>query len=258
VVQRVPIKITRIPVQLPFDIKMALRLKDAQYETRDDEIMEMSLHYDMLVIEVGNKGGHNSLSIKDPKRHRNWKHFERVWEICRMKGWSTRLYIESQFHRAKEWNSVFSYPQPSMMYSVDAMRHFLSYLGDLHKKHKYDTRGEKKKRGRETVSLKQIAIDGIVAAGEILDMYIKNTNFEDKRQYKALKIYQSWQELSPFYLWSVPWFHNVLDGMEDGAKVQEYKDEFIRIKSSPSLLNTIKETVPKIEQHFGIPGNIEL
>jgi len=259
-VQRVPIKVYRQPIKLPLDIKMQLKLQEMQEHTKEDDIIELSRHYDMMVIKSSSKGGYYSLSQNDPTRHRNWKHFERVYEICRMKEWDSKLYIESQFDRAKRWeNGKFSYPQPSMMYSVDAIKHFVRYFGDLHKKHRYDTNADKKKRGRETTTLRTQVINDIVSSVESLAFYVKNSNFEDKKQYKALRIYQSWQELSPYYLWSVPWFDKILQEVSaETPKAEEYRNEFLRISKSPSLRDVIKETVLATEKHFNIPENMEL
>jgi len=237
---------------------MKMKLEELQYYTKEDDIKEMSRHFDMLVVRYTDMAGYTSLPLTDPMRHRNWKHFERVWEICRLKDWDRKLYIEAQFERAKHWNSTMKYPQPGMMYSVEALRYFTSYLGDLVKKYKYDTNADKKKKGKETVTLRREIIEEITNSVETLSLYINNSNFEDKAQYKALKIYQSWQELSPYYLWSIPWFHRVLESMDGGVKVQKYKDMFSKIGKSKSMQSLIAECVLKIEDHFNTPRNIDL
>jgi hypothetical protein len=257
-VRRRPIKVNRKPIKLPQHLKMQIKLWEVMEETREDDIYELSKHYDMLVMEVTHRAGHNSLSLKNPTEHKNWVHFERVYEICRMKGWDPKLYIEAQFERAKTWNwSQMKYPQPNALYSEKALRFFTNYLSSIKQKYEHDTRKEEKERGRETKLLRTKIVDDIVASVETLSKYIERTKHEDKAQYKALRIFQSWAELSPYYLWSVPWFHEVLNEL-DGALVEKYRAEFDTIRKSPMIQRIIRETVPQVEQFYNVPGNIQL
>ncbi|MOA48923.1 hypothetical protein D3C78_1717380 [compost metagenome] len=108
------------------------------------------------------------------------------------------------------------------------------------------------------MSLREKAIQDIITSVETLAEYVVNSNFEDKAQYKALKIYQSWEELSPYYLWSIPWFHNVLEELKVSNMVQKCKDEFDKIGRSGSIQKVIKECVQKAEEYFNLPPNIDL
>jgi hypothetical protein len=239
---------------------MQLKLKEMQDITREEDILAMSKHFDMLVINHTTKSGYSSLSETNYTKHRNWKHFERVWEVCRMKEWSTKLYLESQFDRCKYWTTGAQYPQPSTMYSVGAMRHFVSYLGNLNLKYKKDVGGSAKKKGKETVSLRQRILDEIVSSIDILNIYISgNTKYDDKAQYKALKIYQSWEEISPFYLYTIPWFPAVLSEVSDeNMNAIRCREEFARLDASNSLQSLVKKAVSETEQFFNLPPNIDL
>lgn len=249
-------KIRRKPIKLPSNINVSLQLKiwEMQELTREEDIMQMVKHYEMLARRVLNKDGYNILKGKNSK---NLIHFERVYEVCRMKGWDTKLYIESQFDRVKYFKTFMRIPMPSQMYSVNAMRHFTNYLSSIKEKYAKDVDSRKKEKGKETQSIKAEVVSQIQNSIEMLHRYIIHTNYEDKSQYKAVKIFQSWQELSPYYLWTIPWFHGALKNMK-GNKADLYRKEFDKINKSKLLPALIKQTVHQIESHFNIPPNIQL
>lgn len=254
-IKRVPIKIHRKPIKLPPHIKAQLKLWELSEVTREDDIYEISKHYDMMVMQITNKAGHNSLSLKNYTEHRNWIHFERVYEICRMKGWDTKLYIEGQFQRCKGWTRM-KFPLPNMLYSEKALRFHINFLGDIEKKYEKDTDSQKRKRGSETKALRTQVIEGVVRSVELVADGLSKGRIEDKAQHKALTIFNNWEQLSPFYLWSVPWFHDVMGDM-NSKKVEDCRREFDRIAKSPSIKQTIEETVQHVEGHFKLPDNIK-
>ncbi len=256
-VERKPIKIERVPIKLPTDIKMKLRLYEKQNETKDEDILEMIEHYNMLMAKATNKTGFTIVSMRNPKRSKQYIHFERVFEVCRMKGWDLKLYIEAQFDRTKGWTNM-KYPLPSTLYSLNAFRHFTNYISTLKQTYEKDVGGHKKQKGSVTKSLRQQVIDGIVNTAEMLDMYVSKSSMEDKEQYKAMRIFQSWGEYSPFYLWSVPWFHDMIKELPDSKKVDEYKREFERISTSKNIQRLIEITVEQVEKHFNLPPNVKI
>jgi hypothetical protein len=91
---------------------------------------------------------------------------------------------------------------------------------------------------------------------ETVAEHVDKSKQTDKAQYKALAIFNHWEQLSPFYLWSVSWFHDVLNDMQ-GKKIEECKREFDRIRKSPSMQRTIAETVQQVEEAFNLPHNIQ-
>lgn len=237
---------------------MALKLRELQLDSREEDIFVIAKHYEMLVREVKNITGYSSLSYSNPQGHRNWRHFEYIYEACRMKEWDAKLYIESQFDRVKGWVNGITYPLPAHMYSVNAFRHFTTYLSTIKQKYEEDTGGIDKKKGRETRTNREAIIEGILSATEILNMYMTNSNIKDKSQYKALRIYQSWQEFSPYYLWSIPWFHAIVPTLGQSIKARECSDQFDMISNSVHTQETIKEIVPHAEKLLNIPTNIEI
>ena len=232
-----------------------MKLWEVIEETKEDDIYELSRHYDMLAMETTHKAGYTSLSLKNPTKHRNWVHFERVYEICIMKGWDPKLYIEAQFERAKTWKTM-KFPMPNTLYSENALRFFTNYLSTIKQKYEQDTRADKKERGRETKLLRTKIVEDIITSVERLALYIEKSKHEDKAQYKAIRIFQSWAELSPYYLWSVPWFHDVLNELE-GKLVEKYRAEFDMIRKSPAVQRMINETVLEVEKHYNIPENVK-
>jgi len=256
--KRKPKVITRVPIIrkaiiLPKEVKAYLRLLQMQEETREDDILEIVRHYEMLARKVIGKAGYSVVSHKEPTKSKRWIHFERVYEICRMQQWDGKLYIESQFQR------LGGIPMAHMMYSVRALRYFTNYLADIKRKSEKDVGGKKKEKGRQTLSSREEVIEGVISSAETLNTYIKQSIMDDKAQYKAIKIYQAWRELSPYYLWSVPWFHDVVSTMTgDSNREKLVMKEFNMIHESKTLQELIEKTVKEVESHFSIPPNIKL
>lgn len=253
-VKRVPIKIKRTPILLPDFIKGQAKLWELMEETREEDILEIADHFNMLVMQTTLKAGYNSLSLTNPTEHKNWIHFERVYEICRMKGWDAKLYVESQFERAKGWKQM-KYPLPQSMYSMNALFFFTNYLTDTINKYAHDTRGEEKLKGKETKTIKQDILDGILRSVEKISDTLKSTKQTDSGQAKALTIFQTWAELSPYYLYSVPWFHDVIKELS-GKLADRVTDEFTRIDSSSMMKDIIADSVKQVEKYYEVPENI--
>lgn len=254
-IKRVPIKVHRKPIKLPSFIIGQVKLWELMEETREDDILAIAEHFNMVMMKVSSKAGYNTLSLSNPTQHKNFIHFERVYEICRMKGWDANLYIESQFERAKGWEKV-KYPLPHMLYSTGALRFFTNHLSTIIQKYERDTRGKERQKGKETKSLRQIIVDDIVRSAKNLSESISSAKSNDKAQTKALKLFQSWADYSPYYLYSVPWFHDVIKEI-DGALILKYREEFEKINKSPMIKGIIKETVSQVEEYYGLPENIQ-
>jgi len=256
-VKRVPIKITRKPIIIPDHLKGQLKLWELTEETKEEDIIELAEHYNMLMMDATKKAGYTALPYKNPTEHKNWIHFESIYEICRIKGWDGKLYIEGQFERAKHWTKM-KHPLPSMMYSVKAIKFHINFMGNIKVRYKKDTGKAKKEKGKETKILRDIIIENTISSAETLATYMARAKnkAESEGQHKALSIFNHWHELSPYYLWSVPWFHDVIKDLS-GKKVDECMAEFDRISKSPMIKRTIEETVPQTEEHFKLPANIE-
>lgn len=257
--RRIPIKVTRCAIKIPQPLKLQMKLAQLEEETKDDDIVAISEHYNMLAARATNNIGYTSLASFDIKAHKNWKHFESVWHICRLKGWSYKLYLEAQFDRSKYWTGKMRFPMPSMLYSMSALRYFTNHLADIRSKYKQDTGAHRKEKGSETRTVREQVMKDIMTSIEGLDRFIRHSASEDKPQLKAIKIFQSWWEYSPYYLWSIPWFHKALDDLpQDDKDVIKCIKSFESIRGSRLVQEIIGTTVQAVEQHFGIPPNIEL
>ena len=232
-----------------------MKLWELMEITRTEDIIAIASHYDMLRIEATNQSGFTSLPMEHPEDSKNWHHFESVYEICRVQGWDPKFYLEAQFDHYSKHGNKFKYPLANMLYSMKALRTFIDYKGDVHSKYKKDVGGEKKKRGRETRSLQEQITLGIEKSVTKLASAFEYKKDEFTRENKALYIFNNWSNLSPFYLYSIPWFHEVLEGILT-KQATPYKKEFQRINKSMSMRTTIDEATRKLEEDYGIPRNL--
>ena len=91
---------------------------------------------------------------------------------------------------------------------------------------------------------------------KLIDYYMStNPNIRDLGQYKAIKIYQNWSKLSPFYLWSVPFIHDILPELSGNAG-KNVLDKFGMIYKSKNLQFLIRNTVLEVESRYNIPPNV--
>lgn len=255
-VERKPIKVNRTPIKLPQDVKLHMKQQQVQEETRDEDIMAIAEHYDMLARRRKGTTGYSSLYLKDPKKHRNWRHFTMIYEACRMQEWDAKLYIESQFKRFGEQDKMV---YPGQMYSVNAFRYFTNYLADIRQKHAKDTNKRTKEKGKETLTVHDEIVNDITLTARLLKASMTTTKIQDAVQFKAMKIFHSWAEMSPYYLWSIPWFHDVLKEFDGNAvDVQRVTKKFDMIGGSNLVQNLIEKTVAEVEQALSIPRNMEL
>ena len=255
-IQRVPIKIQRTSVKLPHDIKCQLRLRELQDGRKHKEVIGMIKHYDMLARRWKNTTGYKSVDLSLGEIDPNWQFFDFLWEICREKEWDPLLYLDVQFKHAKRLPKGIM-PKPNHIYTTDKLIIMTNYLSDVRTKHEHDTNKAQKERGSKTMGIREEVIEEIISSVEQLADYISRTRFDNLEEYKVLRIHEFWQTFSPFYLWSIPWFHEILPDLE-GKKAQEYKEDFNTISRSHSLQRLIAETVQKVEKHYNIPGNLSL
>lgn len=254
--ERIPIKVNRTPIKLPQAVRLHMKRQEVQEETRDDDIMAIAEHYDMLARQRKGTTGYHSLTYKDPKKHRNWRHYTMIYEACKMQEWDTKLYIESQFKRFDDMGRM---AYPNLMYSVNAFRYFTNYLSTIRQKHAKDTNKRTKEKGRETLTVRDEVVRDITKSGQLLADSFKHTKIEDGMQAKALKIFHSWAELSPYYLWSIPWFHDAVSEFDSNAvDVQRVIKQFDVIRASKSLQELVKSTVKSVESEYKLPANIKI
>ena len=251
---RKPIKIHRESIKLPSRLKYYMKLRQLQLETRTEDIVEISEHYNMLVQETTKKAGHTALPYKNPEKGKHWIHFETVYEICRLKDWNPKVYLEAQFKRAKGWKKI-PYPYPNSLYSDSALKYFISYYGEMRRKYEKDANKKRRVIEKQTMSIQDRIRTSIEKDCNMLKNKLKGSS--DREKDKALIIFQSWVSFSPFYLWSIPWFHEITGDLR-GKHIDSIKIEFDRINKSPMMQEVISKHVQKMEQQNNIPDNISL
>lgn len=254
---RVPVK--RKPVIFPIEVRAYYKLKELNEYTKVEDICEDIAHYEMLARQQLNQSGYSVVHRnKDPQTHHNWKYFEYLRELCLLKRWDTKLYIEMQFKRFTEYESRFKIPYPNMLCSDAAISYFIKQIGAIQQTYKKDIGGKKKERGKQTLDLKSEIHNEVLRSIKNLHWYIEsNKMIEDSAQYKTIKIFQSWEEFSPYYLWSIPWFKDVLNDVE-GKKKEECIKLFEQINKSKSIQDIIKTEVKSLEDKYHIPPNLQL
>lgn len=251
---RKPIKIPRKSIKLSIRERLYLKLRQVQEETKKDDIIEIANHYNMLVVEKTKKAGHTVLPYKNPEKSKHWVHFETVYEICRLQQWNPKVYIEAQFDRAKGWKKI-PYPYPNSLHSANALRHYIKYYGDMRRKYEKDANKKRNIVEKDTVTVQELIRDSIKKDCLFLKQRLKNS--KEKGRDKALTLFSEWVNFSPFYLWSVPWFHDIVPTLS-GKRADKIKIEFDRIDTSPMMKNTIRKSVQEMEDKFDIPHNISL
>ncbi|MFD2368869.1 hypothetical protein ACFSO0_02465 [Brevibacillus sp. GCM10020057] len=83
----------------------------------------------------------------------------------------------------------------------------------------------------------------------------KTTDPELNTRIKRRYIEEEWHKLSPFYLWSIDWFHSKLDEFSRYEKGNEISEFFEYICADVELQKVITEWVTELERDYGIPFN---
>lgn len=264
-IKRVPIK--RVPIKIDKKkISYMEKLRELGGMTYTEKaILSISRHYDMLASRFNHLSGYRSLSKRNPQSHKNWKFFERVFYLCRERGWDANLYLEAQFDRARKYwkNNKIKFPLPNMLASEKAIAYFEKFLKDRQEKYQYDLKYKELMRGQKTKTVKQRLIEDIIRTAEYLSMYVREDgDGREREEDKAIRIYHSWESYSPAYLWTIPWFHEFIKELEiaepDNEKVKEVLAEFEMINRNKKLQEVIKKTVEVVEREYNLPKNIAL
>lgn len=258
--QKNPVDVLRTPIRrkaiLTGYSKMRLKIRELEELSRNSDMLNIKKHYEMLARTLC----HRELRLDQGRMAaRNGKQVEEIYEICRIKGWDYRLYVEAQFKRGMGVKSIkFSVPPIESFTSVNALRYFTNYLSTLKQSYRHDLEGREKEKGKQTTTRRGEVMEGIIKSVELLDRYSRQSGYTDLAQYKAIRIFQSWEELSPYYLFSIPWFHEILKEDLESRFVDGYREKFKVIQGSTELQDLIKKVVRQVEAHYNLPGNIQL
>ncbi|MNW28278.1 hypothetical protein D3C74_51000 [compost metagenome] len=230
----------------------------------EKSVVAISKHYEMLVSKFNYTTGYRSLPKKNPQSHKNWKAFNKLYDLCMSKGWDSSLYLDAQFDRAKKWwkDSRMKFPLPNMLCSAKAQEYFERFLEDRKEKYGQDVAGKEKLKGQKTESLRSRVIQDVVRSAEYLSLYIHGDDDKERAESKAVRLFHSWEGYSSAYLYSVPWFREYLNELvqsqPDNKRIQEVVSEFQMLDRSRTLQELVSKAVKMAENEFEIPHNIAL
>ena len=231
--------------------KINLRFRELFLESKPAGINKLINHYLFLARKKGIASEKLSKSALNPKSK---IHFDRVLEICFMKGWEPKLYLESQFQRAEK-STKFDIPPVKNLYSESAIKYFVNFLNERRKTYEKDVYTRYYLKPLETMSLTEEVINGVYTSIDNLSMYLKDDMCTSEN--KALRIYHMWEQLSPYYLYTIKWFHKVLPSL-DSLRARELENYFLDIDMNSRIRELAEETVADMEKEYNFPPNIKL
>ncbi|AYP68611.1 hypothetical protein EalM132_00099 [Exiguobacterium phage vB_EalM-132] len=250
--------IVRKPIKLTPYLKNMLILWEQSEQTKHTDIIEIGMYYSMLVRQVKNTTGYRALPDDNPENSKHWNHFEAVYEICSMKGWDYRLYLSAQFDRIKHLKTVKStYPYPSMLYSIGALKHYAYYANDKQQKQAKDVKKSIKKLD-DYQSLHGEISSGIIKTAKTIASHLERLPTSvDKSSYKQILLLQTWREFSPYYLYTVSWMPDLLLA-DSSKKAKRVLEKFEMLDSHSELQRHVWDVLDDIEKRLNIPENIHL
>ena len=255
---RKPIKIPRKPIKLSVREVSYFRLREIQMSAKKSSIWRIVHFYESMVAQYLSRSYFRCIPKDvDAYSHPNWSHFECIWELCRIQEWDWKMYIEVQFKRVNKRVSASSYPKPSHLYTLKALQYFTDYLAKLKRDSQHDIYAHKYTKSKRADTLDGEIRRQLDTSVRTIHRYLKDAQ-EDADKAKALHIFHLQNTLSPYYLWGVPWFHDILKGMEDSNHKRQCVEAFSLIQQSSRLQVFIASTVKEMEESLGIPGNITL
>lgn len=231
----------------------------------DMQILELVRHYDMLARKFHNSTEYFSVSIKSPKTHDNWGRFESLYWYCCEQKIEAKTYIEAQFKLSEKWTNLkVKYPLPSMLLSEKAKDGYAKYIRN--KMENFTLSHEKAIVPRQTVDIQAEVVkeihDSIINLITYVEPYrkLQTAAAEEKcREVQTMRILNYWREYSPYYLWSVEWFHQLVDAMKSNEKnekdEQRIIDIFNKIRVHPLIQDLIQQTVNELNQKYRMPAN---
>ena len=225
----------------------------------DREVIKIADYYDYKCRSVLYSTGFRCLS-KDFRNHKNWKFLERIYELCKSKGWDYRIYIDSQFDRCKYWNRKQKYPYLNQFNSENAIKYYTKYVKDYEESSSVTKSVKIKPQKIKAVNDK--IIGEVVKDCESISNYILkaktrkvNEGLSDQ-QIKMIYISDHWLNLSASYLSTIPWFIRYLSYMPEEKLITELKSEIESIQSSKKMTELTSNIVTSIEEKMSIPKTL--
>lgn len=223
--------------------------------TRHMAVIRVSRYYEFLARKADNLSTYYALSSHSPQNHPNWRHFQKVWELCIVNGWDYRLYLESQFERATYWTHSTK-PQPNQLYSENAQKYYVEYIKDMEEKFDNGSRLYKHKH-KKSKKLEDEMIDCIIDDCQKLQKFLsKFKSIEQQLEEKSLFILENWSDLSPYYLSTIPWFKNWFEDIvkkEEGNElVSKYAGVLNMIEKRKHLKELASCIATEAEKHHNL------
>lgn len=273
---RTPIKVTRTPFfvhrvanndlsrkeRSERMMKKILQERDRLFvlTAKEQKIMDVVHYYEYKCRVVTGNSGWRSLG-RNFRKHRNWQHFIRIFDLCQENDWDYKVYIDSQFDRARYWThkDCKGYPYPNQFFSEKAIRYFHKYQEDY--RQRYSVTGTAKVKVSKAMPYQDEVIDAVI---KDCDHFIDFFKVAPKqRKYRGLTaeqmkfgyIIDHVASLSQYYWASLPWAVSYLKRFTT-PWVQELTATVERIQSSKSMMKTINLVVKEVENQLGIPHTI--
>lgn len=261
-VVRVPI-INRVPIISEPVSKLDI-YKDKLKSLKSKSCSELGViiiarYYENKCRIASNTTGFKALPLEHPEEHKNWKHFNRVYDICTTNDIDYRVYLDAQFERVTHWNHGNKYPFANQLYSEAALKYYYSYEKET--KQKMGATKDYKLRAKKMKTVRQEVIDDIIRDCDVMSSYL--TRIKDKSSVtpgedKAVYIYDQWRTMSIYYLVTIPWFKDILDEADDSDINVDYKDKYKAVTHNKKLMSLINSTVKQVEKYYHLPENIVL
>lgn len=225
---------------------------------KEKSILELSQHYDMLVRQVKKLTGFRSLSIKDPTHHKNWKYFEKVFDICNENNWDGKLYIEYAFEHVRRYWKKAEFPYASQLCGVKIQNSFIRWLEEENRKYEHQIKGQTKKKAKKTTDYYTDLYNSIEHSIKRLSNSLNSDNDLPRDVGKLFYLLDDINMYSTAYLYTIDAIRNdVVGHMDiDNQSVKELLEDFSFFDKSIKYRTILFYIVGSLESKYNIPKNI--
>jgi hypothetical protein len=150
-----------------------------------------------------------------------------------------------------------------MLYGEGAQQYFVEYIEEKRSDMRNSKINVNKVKGKKQEDINDMMIDHVIRDCEFIAKALSRTKNKqsNKKENKALYLYQGWRSLSAYYLCTIPWIDEVLTeelkNFNDDYVAIDMKKRILLVRKDKKLFKTCKNITKKTEKHFSIPENIE-
>lgn len=261
-VKRVPIIVNRIPIIDP-DLRYQ-RMMDKVHAKReelvdDKDILKIARYYEYKCRQVNGVTGWRCLSTSNYKKHRNWKHLTKIYELCTQNHYDYKVYIDSQFARVVNWKYKTKYPPLNTCYSPTAIKAYENYVKDYSER--YSVAGTIKPKTEIPQNCKDEIIDTIIQdCNHFVALQQKAPKMRKYRgltlqQIKFMYIADNVTMFSQYYWASLPWAVAYLQSF-NSPWVKDMVEKVQQLQSSKSMMKLIHLIVPEVEKQMNVVSTL--